>query len=284
MAREKKAKNYKGKPVRGRHGYAWNPEYGWQILRRTPGYIAAVETFLSEAKAAKDVVSLSIFNQIMTSRRAIAFGRRKGAKNSAGFGDLSVYDRVLIAKARASFAALFEKTTSGRSAREKVTALQTKHFQRFHKKYGDIIAFPLHYGQSRPSPMTLAALWNLFPVISVLPTDKNIGNRTITLEIKLNANFSDAAILQETDRIVKYALMGERHDLTPNRFLMGAKRWEHFNQQINAYDLSMEDGLGYQRIGDAILGDSEQSGATRKKWAENSIKLVKSKLIPFFDR
>lgn len=284
MAREKKAKSSKGKPVRGRHGYAWNPEYGWQILRRTPGYIAAVNTFLSEAKAAKDVVSLSIFNQIMASRRVLAFGRRKGTKNPTGFGDFNVYDRVLTAKARADFASLIEKTASARSKQEKATALQTKHFQKFHKKYGDIIAFPLHYDQSRPFPNTLAALWNLFPVISVLPIEKNIANRTITIEIKLNANFSDAAILQETDRVVKSALMGERHDLTPNRFLMGAKRWEHFNQQISAYDLNVEDGLGYQRIGDAILGDTEQSSATRKKWAENSIKLVKSKLIPFFDR
>lgn len=151
---------------------------------------------------------------------------------------LTVYDRMLIAKSKTNSDSFIERLSST----DEESILRTKRFQKFQRKYGDIIGFPLHYDHSRPSPTTLAALWNLFPVMGTHTVDKNATHRTISLEIKLNANFSDAAILQEAERILRYALADERDEFSPSWFLMGAKRWEHFNQQILAYDLNVESG------------------------------------------
>lgn len=59
MATERKRRAEKD-----RHELAWNPDYGWQILRRCPNYRIAVAQFLKEAERAGDEMSLAAFKVV----------------------------------------------------------------------------------------------------------------------------------------------------------------------------------------------------------------------------
>jgi hypothetical protein len=158
---ERKRRAYKD-----RHEFAWNPDFGWQILRRCSNYQKAVEIFIKAAKRAGDKDSLDAFKVVSldeAKRRpftSFAYQRaRRGTK-----------DRMTLLRDQ-DVASNFPliPTFKGRRfdsepRRYYKIDTSTKHYQRFYEWYGDLLLFPINPESAKPRIEGLSSLWALYSI------------------------------------------------------------------------------------------------------------------------
>jgi hypothetical protein len=265
-----------------REFYFWDPEFCWEILRRTDSYKRAVDKYVADAKESNDGAGLAFLSSVSHDVHLAPYLGEADTANqrrmrSALHSNIWTIERWINDQ--------IEVNPSNRKYIKQLReTFDTPHVRRFQKKYGDILLFPIFPRTESPHEELMRAVWRLSPVNA--PTNQS-SKSIVKVSFDLNLSFSNTAILNAVKEAVDLRLETYREDhlLFPN--IKSKKRWSEFHLYVRAWDLWCGAGgpkIGYQKIGDTLKIRSIKDAGSRKKWAENAINHIKNVWMPFFDR
>lgn len=297
MATERKRRDDKD-----RHEFAWNPDYGWQILRRCPNYRIAVAQFLKEAERAGDTFGLKAY--------------KASSLDEAPYDDKQKY--------RARYVPSWARRRRGSKSRKEVLRDQdeafhfpmvpnpnwrryeiddavprhfevdvtTKHYRKFFEWYGDLILFPINPDCVRPRVSALSALWALYSVKVRRENndlaDFNLENdRLINISLTINTSFSKSMIEDDLRWFLKSKLDGQAP-------IKEKPRWsvEQFSGYLGVLDAVYPAGKK-TKISHRTVGENYAPKYVKLKvnsdravidWAKDTRKYVETKLLPLFNK
>ena len=259
-----------------RHPFAWNPDYGWQVLRRCPRYHDAVKDFLASAKDRKDKQALSAYK--FYSRDVKGKGRETGSRFGKRFNRKTILQFQMPNQRfpqirRAAYGPALKVDTS------------TKHYLNFFSWYGDIIAFPINPTVELPAVDVLSSLWNLysFKLSSFeLPIDHSESLKEVNLT--LNMNYKPEVIAEDVKQFILSIL-------TDDYSIQSNPRWRpnEFEHYIKVFDERYSDPkkkIGYLKIAEKVAPQDVVQNGERAMidWARGKLKYMESHLIPIFDK
>lgn len=268
-----------------RHPYAWNPNFGWQLLRRSKSYHKAVAQFLMSAKKAKDTKSSRAFTNY-------CIDSYPSSLKELQYWEDAESDQFAF---RSFFPKLKDRDLGNYLPQ---FPLDTPYFCKFICQFGDIIRFPLNPDYRAPEGYFLNAIWNLRPSLMIGEqyefvassakriefTPNHASDRSHILKLMINTNFSEAAIMDTLHEYIQRYLNQHRKDKEGLESF--APRWSDFQSYLDVWDLresssNRDKKFGAQKIGDKLC--NSQDPDTRKEWAKTRLKYME-KIMPFFER
>ncbi|MGE4233208.1 MAG: hypothetical protein AB7F43_07770 [Bacteriovoracia bacterium] len=216
-----------------KNAFAWNPELGWRLLRRSKSYKQAVSEFLDAAHNANDEQSVQAYHFLSVPEGEIYPKRPKRIKKEdlirvtsarpdrLGVNRSGWKEKRLSYLKYSNFSLDIGCLTAGRGKYEEPIPtgirvdFSTKHYQEFNKWFGDILKFPINPKTRQPDVTRLNTVWAYRPVFSspviysLLATDTGISpeNRSILRPsehskisfhmLAINSNFDLNTILRE---------------------------------------------------------------------------------------
>lgn len=139
---------------KSRHPYAWNPGYGWQLLRRNKSYQDAVDRFVKQAEKKRDKKSLEIFKYLSKLQHSIRSGipGRKSRLKKNQVARRREKPRIVnrtkllsnLSASKISLSDLGTKAYSNQKYNLKMST-NTEHFESFYSQFGDVIRYPINY-------------------------------------------------------------------------------------------------------------------------------------------
>lgn len=290
-------KERKWRDDKDRHKLAWNPDYGWQVLRRCPNYIKAVNQFLKVATASGDVTSLGAFEAVSLDEakfdtpkkkfRPLPIWLHRQDRSKSRLTRLQDQEEALhfphIANPR------FSKYNARPGIRKFEIDTTTNHYRQFFEWFGDILLFPIDPKCVRPRVQALSGLWALYSVkISDSSNLSDYNNdKLFNLSVTINMSFSKTMIEDDLRRIVRSKLTGK-----PS--ITEKPRWskESFNRYLQVMDAIYRDGvkikISHRQVGEqcAPRGWADKRDPERSKidWARDARRYVEQKLMPIFDK
>lgn len=151
------------RPIPGKdHPYAWNPEFLWQLLRRSKSYKRAVMTYGKDLVAEEDSeASLSFFNEVLgLGFLNLSFPEDSAERKKSLQFKVSVEDdddRRIVSGASV-YKHKFSTESSSACLNPSSPALQN-----FLKSYGDVLRYPIPPEIDKPNVDLLNLFWNLRP-------------------------------------------------------------------------------------------------------------------------
>lgn len=292
----------KRRDEKDRHELAWNPDLGWQVLRRCPNYQRAVETFLIEAERASDQVSLDAYKIVSLDeakvpnkwqwppRRQPFIRAWRGSKKRKEL----LRDQDLIFKFPQ--VPTFRPKGYGdevKKPRYLKVDTNTKHYEKFYKWYGDLLLFPINPNSTQPRIEGLSSLWALYSVkiydsesASELPLNIK-HDKILTFSMTINTSFSKTMIEDDLRWFLRSKLDGYGT-------IKEKPRWteEQFEGYLRVMDAVYFNGKRI-KITHRLLGEKCAPNSVLNKvnceravidWAKDTLRYVEKKLMPIFDR
>lgn len=280
-----------------RFALAWNPELGWQLLRRSENYQRAVAEFLAAAKKAGDSEVLDAYRYLSVDRRRIA---NKGMKGLSGEEKLEKRLLWLQQGNRSIDIRDLPRRKLGAPSSTIKIDFSTDHYIQFNAWFGDVIRFPVDPAVERLAVERLAGVWAFRPLSRspIIPfgyesdglaqeDDGNIFRSDSSPKLSyhilaVNSNFPLRAVLKESETYFREFFRGES---------AGSKlrpRWDEVKLLLKVIKLMDDrDARGryrYQRIGDRCNPPTAHSARARLEWARERVRYISKFLLPMFER
>jgi len=295
MATERKRRDDKD-----RHEFAWNPDYGWEILRRCPNYRTAVAQFLKAAERADDKTSLNAYKAVSLDEarhdlkqrfpfRRIPFWMRprRGSKSRKEIlrDQDEAFDFPMVPNPHCR---IYGRDVVGPRYFE--VDVTTKHYRKFFEWYGDLILFPINPDCVQPRPSALSALWGLYSVKIVGVANQSAAltnDNQINFSFTINTSFSKSMIEDDLRMFVRRHLGG-------SHTIKEKPRWsaQQFAGYLNVIDAVYPNGqkvkISHRAVGERFAPMDRLNVDDRKRaiinWAKDTRRYVESRLMPIFDR
>jgi|GEM_PF-5130000 len=231
--------------------YAWNPEYGWQLLRRNKTYQKVEQWFYQQALRDKYGSAKAIY-EMLSHEGPFPKEKRKDAMKTRKFEAVSTFTTDL----------LFDSGPMGMN-------LNAWYYRIFLGLYGDVLLFPISHKVKSPLPSSLNTAWLLRPVIpmneemerwytgvsslgnvpeprdeftdSLLKKARKLRERVHTVSFAVNSNFDHGTILDEAKTSMREHLTA----IPKKSSIIQTKlpRWKDFESEYLQVQELYEDAL-----------------------------------------
>ncbi len=267
-------------------GYPWNPDYGWQLLRRNQCYRKAVARFYLQARAVGDDWAVRLVDSLRSYDDAAEPEELKSLKSESitGTERKDLLQETLSKRVWSS-----SENNIFKSIDLQPSAV---YYWEFFDQFGDVILFPIPAEQVIPPIFFLDFVWNFRPAAkieseqykSLLEVRRKAKNSSrlkrvgFLPPISINANFPISTIMKQ---IKQYVSKSSLREIKSTDQITKKIRWPDLEKNLRAWDLH-ESGKSWNEIGLGIAGQTKKRSNIIDS-ARNKVDSA-NRLISIFDR